>query len=108
MLFVHIQDLNVNCRVETFGVLCSNFDETRKRWVIEMGFGGLLYLAGLQLPRMLCYWLMNRVDPENEMFMDGQGNNHRLNTNQVRWILGIPKRSKVVLVELLVRKQLKK
>ena len=48
-----IQDPNVNCRVETLGVVCSKFDQKRKKWVIEMGFGGLMYLAGLQLPRTL-------------------------------------------------------
>ena len=91
-----MQEPNVNCRVESFGLMCSKFDERRKRWVVEMGFGGLLYLAGLQLPRTLCYWLMTRVDPINEMFVDVDGNKFRLCTNQVRCILGIPKGTKLL------------
>ncbi|KAL2937932.1 Elongation factor Ts [Bienertia sinuspersici] len=38
-----------------------------------MGFGGLLYLRKKHLPRSLCYWLMTRIDPINEMFVPNDG-----------------------------------
>lgn len=46
---------NVNCRFEAFEWICCSFDERRKNWVREMGFGGLLNFVDWQLPRTLCY-----------------------------------------------------
>ncbi|KAL2905749.1 Protein translocase subunit SecA, partial [Bienertia sinuspersici] len=81
---------NINCRVETFGKMCDKFDDRRKRWVTQMGFGGLLYLRKKHLPRSLCYWLMTRIDPINEMFVSNDGKTFRLSKNQVSCVFGIP------------------
>lgn len=86
----HMQRPNVICRVESFGKICGPFNERRKKWVREMGFGGLLYLVNMHLPRALCYWLMTRIDPDNEMLVVC-GKQYRISEVQVRWILGLPK-----------------
>ncbi|KAL2897392.1 Protein translocase subunit SecA [Bienertia sinuspersici] len=80
---------NINCRVETFGKMCDKFDDRRKRWVTQMGFGGLLYLKKKHLPRSLCYWLMTRIDPISEMFVSNDGKTFRLSKNQVSCVFGI-------------------
>ncbi|KAL2943834.1 hypothetical protein RDABS01_032181 [Bienertia sinuspersici] len=81
---------NINCRVERFGKICDMFDDRRKRWVTQMGFGGLLYLRKKHLPRSLCYWLMTRIDPINEMFVSNDGKTFRLSKNHVSYVFGIP------------------
>uniref|UniRef100_A0A803LBD1 Uncharacterized protein n=1 Tax=Chenopodium quinoa TaxID=63459 RepID=A0A803LBD1_CHEQI len=64
---------NLNCRVESFARICQTFD-SRRRWVAEMGFGGLLYLSGdMHLPRQLGYWLVTRLDPINLEIRNGHG-----------------------------------
>ncbi|XP_021758868.1 uncharacterized protein LOC110723801 [Chenopodium quinoa] len=88
--------LRVHCRVNAFGKLCKSFDERRKKWVRQMGFGGLLFLMDSWLPMNLCYWLMTRMDPFNQLFISPDGHEYKLSKDQVRWILGIPKGSKVV------------
>ncbi|XP_021727186.1 uncharacterized protein LOC110694316 isoform X1 [Chenopodium quinoa] len=88
---------NMNCRIESFGRICQKFDDRRRRWVYEMGFGGLLHFAcNMHLPRQLAYWLMTRVDPLNKVFIAPGGREYRLSKNQVRWVLGIPNGSKEV------------
>ncbi|XP_021758863.1 uncharacterized protein LOC110723799 [Chenopodium quinoa] len=61
-----------------------------------MGFEGLLYLVDRCLSIDLCYWLMTRIDPCNELFRAPDGHEYKLSKDQVRWILGIPKGDKVV------------
>ncbi|XP_021765487.1 uncharacterized protein LOC110730013 [Chenopodium quinoa] len=82
---------NMTCRVESFGRICQKFDEQRKRWVCDMGFGGLLHFAShMHLPRQLAYWVMTRIDPINRCFIGTNGCSVSFSKNQVHWILGIP------------------
>lgn len=87
---------NVNCRVQSFGLIVDKFDERKVRWVKQMGFGGLLYLSGKTLPRGLCYWLMSKVDPVNGVFMGSHSCQYQLGRSQVSWVFGIPHGSRVV------------
>ncbi|XP_021755803.1 uncharacterized protein LOC110720990 [Chenopodium quinoa] len=88
--------LRVHCHVKAFGKICKSFDERRKKWVRQMGFGGLLFLMDSWLPMNLCYWLMTRMDPINQLLIAPDGHEYKLFKDQVRWILGIPNGSKVV------------
>ncbi|XP_021723293.1 uncharacterized protein LOC110690724 isoform X2 [Chenopodium quinoa] len=95
VLLQHLQNrcrpANTSCRIESFGIICNSFDDRRKRWVREMGFGGLLEIGGnMNLPRQLAYWLMTRVDPFNCTLTAQDGRVYRLSQNQVHWVLGIP------------------
>lgn len=85
-----IQPPNVICKVEYFGKICGSLDDKCRGWVCEMGFSSLLYLVHIKLPRSLCYWLMTRIDPLNERLIVG-GVSYRLTSNQVRWVLGLPR-----------------
>ncbi|XP_021758410.1 uncharacterized protein LOC110723373 [Chenopodium quinoa] len=86
----------MKCRIESFGRICQKFDDRRKRWVIEMGFGGLLHLAfDMHLPRMLSYWLMTRIDSISQKLVTS-GREFKFSKNQVRWVLGIPNGSRDV------------
>ncbi|XP_056692939.1 uncharacterized protein [Spinacia oleracea] len=86
----------INCKVEAFGRILHRFDNRRKQWVCELGFGGLYHLCGKNLPRNFVYWLMTRVDPVNQLFRGTNGVDVPMNKNQVRWILGLPKGEKVI------------
>ncbi|XP_021727891.1 uncharacterized protein LOC110695002 [Chenopodium quinoa] len=82
---------NMSCQIDSFGRICQKFDDRRRRWVCEMGFGGILQLAfNMQLPRQLAYWLMTRIDPLRKMLITPDGVEFRLSKKQVRWVLGIP------------------
>ncbi|XP_021752260.1 uncharacterized protein LOC110717799 isoform X2 [Chenopodium quinoa] len=82
---------NMGCRIESFGRICQKFDDRRRRWVCEMGFGSLLHLAlDMHLPRQLAYWVMTRMDPISKMLRSPNGLEFRFSKNQVRWVLGIP------------------
>ena len=85
-----VQQPNFNCRVEAFGRVISEFNDVRKKWVVEIGFGGLLNIVGLTLPRTLCYWLMTRLDPCKGSIRLSDGREYLLTPNHVRWVLGIP------------------
>ncbi|KNA07719.1 hypothetical protein SOVF_169310 [Spinacia oleracea] len=86
----------INCKVEAFGRIIHRFDNRRRQWVSEMGFGGLYHLCGKHLPRNFVYWLMTRVDPVNEVFRGPNGFDVPMNKNQVRWILGLLNGEKVI------------
>lgn len=86
----------MNCRAETFGRVVNNFDSVRKKWVMEMGFGGLLELAGVKQPRKLCYWLFTRLDPLNGLIIDTNGKEYPISPEQIHLVLGIPIGGKVV------------
>ncbi|XP_021764218.1 uncharacterized protein LOC110728855 [Chenopodium quinoa] len=82
---------NMSCRIESFGRICQKFDDRRRRWVCEMGFGSLLHLAlDMHLPRQLAYWVMTRMDPISKILRSTNGVEFRFLKNQVRWVLGIP------------------
>ncbi|XP_021743187.1 uncharacterized protein LOC110709277 [Chenopodium quinoa] len=88
---------NLTCRIESFGRICQKFDDRRKKWVGEMGFGGLLFLdSGMHLPRQLVYWLLSRIDPIKKMLICLDGTEFKLSQNQVYWIFGIPNGGKAV------------
>ncbi|XP_021776156.1 uncharacterized protein LOC110739981 isoform X2 [Chenopodium quinoa] len=89
---------NMTCRVESFGRICQKFDERRKRWVCEMGFGGLLHFAShMHLPRqLLAYRIMTPIDPINRWLIGTNGRSVYFSKNQVHWILGIPNGEKAV------------
>ena len=88
----------MGCRIESFGRICQKFDDRRRRWVCEMGFGSLLHLAlDMHLPRQLAYWVMTRMDPISEMFRSPNGIGFKFSKNQARWVLGIPMGSRTVL-----------
>ncbi|XP_021730312.1 uncharacterized protein LOC110697247 isoform X2 [Chenopodium quinoa] len=81
----------MSCRIESFGRICQKFDDRRRRWVCEMGFGSLLHLAlDMHLPRQLAYWVMTRMDPISKILRSTNGVEFRFSKNQVRWVLGIP------------------
>ncbi|XP_057252321.1 uncharacterized protein LOC125499493 isoform X2 [Beta vulgaris subsp. vulgaris] len=63
------RESNMNCRVETFGKVVKGFDERKRKLVMEMGFGGLLFFAGKSLPKTFCYWLCTRVDVKNRVLL---------------------------------------
>ncbi|XP_021727867.1 uncharacterized protein LOC110694984 isoform X2 [Chenopodium quinoa] len=86
----------MNCRIESFGRICQSFDEQRQRWVREMGFGSLLNLVDVHLPRQLAYWLMTRIDPFGKVLRSPDGRLLKLFTNQVHWVLGIPNGGKEI------------
>uniref|UniRef100_A0A803NDK3 Uncharacterized protein n=1 Tax=Chenopodium quinoa TaxID=63459 RepID=A0A803NDK3_CHEQI len=81
------ESANTSCRIELFGRISNSFDERHKRWVREMGFGGLLKLGDMNLPRHLAYWLMTRVDPFNCTLTAQDGRVYRLSQNQVNRIM---------------------
>ncbi|XP_021739821.1 uncharacterized protein LOC110706237 isoform X2 [Chenopodium quinoa] len=88
---------NMSCHVESFGRICQKFDDRRRRWVCEMGFGSFLHLAlDMHLPRQLSYWVMTRMDPISKMLRSPNGLEFRFSKNQVRWVLGIPMGSRTV------------
>ncbi|XP_021738418.1 uncharacterized protein LOC110704918 [Chenopodium quinoa] len=88
---------NISCRVETFGRICQTFDERRKSWVTDMGFGGLLhFVSDMHLPRQLAYWIMTRIGPINKSFVGMDGRVFWFSKNQVRWIFGLPNGSRCV------------
>ncbi|XP_021714741.1 uncharacterized protein LOC110682724 isoform X1 [Chenopodium quinoa] len=88
---------NMTCRVQSIGRICQKFDERRKRWVCDMGFGGLLHFAShMHLPRQLAYWIMTRIDPINRCLIGTNGRSIYFSKNQVHWILGIPNGEKPV------------
>ncbi|XP_021751572.1 uncharacterized protein LOC110717227 [Chenopodium quinoa] len=47
--------------VKAFATAMKNFDDSRKKLVIEMGFGGLLSIHLAFIPRKFVYWLLTRV-----------------------------------------------
>ena len=94
--FVIKQQPNIVCRVEAFGRVVEHFDDRRRRWVVEMGFGGLLHMVGLSLQRTLCYWLMTRVDPIKETILLNDGHEYSLQPSQLRWVLGLPLGPRVI------------
>ncbi|KNA13421.1 hypothetical protein SOVF_116800 [Spinacia oleracea] len=86
----------INCKIEAFGKIMQRFDNRRRNWVNEMGFGGLYHLCGKHLPRNFVYWLMTRVDPVNQIFSAPNGIDFPMSKNQIRWIFGIPIKGKVI------------
>lgn len=86
----------MNCRVEAFGKCVEGFDEQKWRLVREMGFGGLLFLEGLRLPRTFYYWLCSRVDVSSKTWLGPGGIEISLSKAQVYWIFGIPIGEKVL------------
>ena len=81
---------NVNGRVETFGRMLAKFRQHEKKWVNEMGFGGLLWLQGRGLPRNLCYWVMTLFDPYRLVMKFPGDIDYPIHKSQVRWVFGIP------------------
>ncbi|KAL2926561.1 putative ubiquitin-like-specific protease 1B [Bienertia sinuspersici] len=53
--------LNVNCRVEQFGLLMEGLEGEKMEVVESMGFGHLKHLSGQAMNKELGYWLMTRV-----------------------------------------------
>ncbi|KAL2892171.1 Glycerol-1-phosphate dehydrogenase [NAD(P)+] [Bienertia sinuspersici] len=53
--------LNVNCRVEQFGLLMEGLEGAKMKVVEGMGFGHLKHLFGQAMNKELGYWLMTRV-----------------------------------------------
>ncbi|KAL2899981.1 S-adenosylmethionine synthase [Bienertia sinuspersici] len=53
--------LNVNCRVEQFGLLMEGLEGEKMELVERMGFGHLKHLSGQAMNKELGYWLMTRV-----------------------------------------------
>ncbi|XP_056695650.1 uncharacterized protein [Spinacia oleracea] len=86
----------IHCKIEAFGKMMQRFDNRRRNWVNEMGFGGLYHLCGKHLPRNFVYWLMTRVDPINQIFSAPNGIDFPMSKNQIRWIFGLPIKGKVI------------
>ncbi|XP_021724811.1 uncharacterized protein LOC110692129 [Chenopodium quinoa] len=58
--------------VKAFGSIVHTFDDSRKKVVTEMGFGGLLKIPLTYLPRKFAYWLLTRVDGEGSLVFGDQ------------------------------------
>ncbi|KAL2932449.1 Protein MAINTENANCE OF MERISTEMS, partial [Bienertia sinuspersici] len=83
--------LNVNCRVEQFGLLMEGLEGEKMELVERMGFGHLKHLSGQAMNKELGYWLMTRVNADTGELIAGDGREFTLSSEQVQCVLGIPK-----------------
>ncbi|KAL2941795.1 Protein MAINTENANCE OF MERISTEMS [Bienertia sinuspersici] len=82
--------LNVNYRVEQFGLLMEGIEGEKMEVVEGMGFGHLKHLSGQAINKELGYWLMTRVNADTGELMAGDGREFTLSSEQVQCMLGIP------------------
>ncbi|XP_021763746.1 uncharacterized protein LOC110728398 isoform X2 [Chenopodium quinoa] len=87
---------NVNCRVESFGLINNGFCDKKRKIVKEMGFAGLYASVDRQLSRELAYWLATRVDVPSNCLITLDGKEFPFDPVEVHWVLGIPKGPKPV------------
>ncbi|KAL2933795.1 Protein MAINTENANCE OF MERISTEMS [Bienertia sinuspersici] len=88
--------LNVNCRVEQFGLLMEGLEGEKMELVERIGFGHLKHLSGQAMNKELGYWLMTRVNADTGELIAGDGREFTLSSEQVQCVLGIPKGEKLV------------
>ncbi|KAL2923585.1 Protein MAINTENANCE OF MERISTEMS [Bienertia sinuspersici] len=92
--------LNVNCRVEQFGLLMEGLEGEKMEVVESMGFGHLKHLSGQAMNKELGYWLMTRVNADTGELMAGDGREFTLSSEQVQCVLGIPKGERPVPLQM--------
>ncbi|KAL2897566.1 Protein MAINTENANCE OF MERISTEMS, partial [Bienertia sinuspersici] len=92
--------LNVNCRVEQFGLLMEGLEGEKMDIVESMGFGHLKHLSGQAMNKELGYWLMTRVNADTGELMAGDGREFTLSSEQVQCVLGIPKGERLVPLQM--------
>ncbi|KAL2929806.1 Protein MAINTENANCE OF MERISTEMS [Bienertia sinuspersici] len=92
--------LNVNCRVEQFGLLMEGLEGEKMEVVESMGFGHLKHLSGQAMNKELGYWLMTRVNADTGELMAGDGREFTLSSEQVQCLLGIPKGERPVPLQM--------
>lgn len=80
---------NINCRAATLGLVMGQFDETKRKWVADMGMERLFSLVDRGLPRNLCYWIATRVDVPKKTLVACDKKEYPLSYIQVHWVLGI-------------------
>ncbi|KAL2942305.1 Serine/threonine-protein kinase WNK1 [Bienertia sinuspersici] len=91
--------LNVNCRVEQFGLLMEGLEGEKMDIVESMGFGHLKHLSGQAMNKELGYWLMTRMNADTSELMAGDGREFTLSSEQVQCVLGIPRAKDYVMGE---------
>ncbi|KAL2923742.1 Protein MAINTENANCE OF MERISTEMS [Bienertia sinuspersici] len=92
--------LNVNCRVEQFGLLMEGLEGAKMKVVEGMGFGHLKHLFGQAMNKELGYWLMTRVNADTGELMAGDGREFTLSSEQAQCVLGIPKGERPVPLQM--------
>ncbi|KAL2898359.1 Protein MAINTENANCE OF MERISTEMS, partial [Bienertia sinuspersici] len=75
--------------------------EGEKMDIVEsMGFGHLKHLSGQAMNKELGYWLMTRVNADTGELMAGDGREFTLSSEQVQYVLGIPKGERLVPLQM--------
>lgn len=75
--------------MKAFATAVKKFDDSRKKVVTEMGFGGLLSIPLTYVPRKFVYWLLTRVTADGSITF-GDECVLPLSPVQVEYVLGIP------------------
>ena len=82
--------LDMGMKVNTIVQVVSNMNPAQRNAVVEMGFGGFLYLKFMgQVDNRFGFWLMMRVDPDRRGLVTGDGSFLPLTEELVGLVLGV-------------------